>query len=270
MREIFEQESFFQILQNDVTSKSQRGYRLRLANAAGCQPAYLSQVLRKKANLTTEQVHRLCLFWSLDDAETEYALLVHQRERTSSADLALFYNRRVLQLREEYGTLAKRIGAEPALALTDQDRCLYYSSWHYAAIHMLVTIPHFQNAVSVSQRLGLPLERVEEVVTDLCKMQLMERSGKALKVRQLQIHIDENHPLNLTNHVNWRNHCAVQIQSGDAKALHYTAVHSLSKSDFVKIREIFLGAIRASRDVVAPSPEEEAAVVLIDCYRLQN
>ena len=267
---IYENESFFQILQNHVASKSERGYRMKLADAAGCQAAYLSQVLRAKANLTTEQVYRICAFWKLDEPETEYALLVHHIDRTSCPELARFYQKRANQLREEHGTLAKRIGADATVTFTEQDRCRYYSSWQYAAIHMLASIPHFQTTTSISQRLGLPLERVETVSDDLCRMQLIERSGKFLKIRQLQIHIDENHPLNLTNHINWRNHCAAQIQSADSSALHYTAVHSLSRSDASKIRDILLAAIRASREVVAPSPEEDAIVMLIDCYRLQN
>jgi hypothetical protein len=267
---IFEHKSFFQILQNAVASKSERGYRMKLADAAGCQAAYLSQVLRAKANLTTEQVYRLCAFWKLDEPETEYALLVHQIDRTSCAELARFYQKKAYQLREEHGTLAKRIGADATVTLTEQDRCRYYSSWQYAAIHMLTSIPHFQSTTSISHRLGLPLDRVETVVNDLCKMHLIERSGKSLKIRQLQIHIDENHPLNLTNHINWRNHCAAQIQNEDSGALHYTAVHTLSSADASKIRDILLAAIRASREVVAPSPEEDALVVLVDCYRLQN
>jgi hypothetical protein len=62
----------------------------------------------------------------------------------------------------------------------------------------------------------------------------------------------DSESLNLTNHINWRNHCAMQIQKADSSALHYTAVHSLSRSDASKVRDILLAAIRASREVLHP------------------
>jgi len=51
-----------------------RGYRKRLADEAGCQPSYLSQMLKGSVELTLEQAERLCGFWKLDELEAEIFL----------------------------------------------------------------------------------------------------------------------------------------------------------------------------------------------------
>jgi uncharacterized protein (TIGR02147 family) len=280
MRNLYESTDLLDLLQGEAVSKKQRGHLALMAKAAGCQAAYLSQVLRGKANLTTEHIHRLCGFWKLNETETDYVLFLHHAARAGNADLQAFYLRKAQRIREEHGTLAKAVGAASAPAFSEEDRTLYYSSWLYAAIHMLVSIPHFQTAASISQRLGLPLQRVDDVLSDLCRMGLVTANGKSFRVVQNNLHIDQRHPLHKTNHINWRSHCSQNIQNnaeGTASRpqmgtldLHYTAVHTLSRNDVSKIRDILLDAIRLTRDVVGPSPEEDAVVVLIDCYRLQK
>jgi hypothetical protein len=44
----------------------------------------------------------------------------------------------------------------------------------------------------------------------------------------------------------------------------------MSQRDAAMILEVLLAAIRATRDAVAPSPEEDTVVVLVDFYRLQK
>jgi hypothetical protein len=48
--------------------------------------------------------------------------------------------------------------------------------------------------------------------------------------------------------------------------LHYTAVHALSIKDVERVKEIMIGAIRQSREVVKPSPEEELICVACDVF----
>ena len=64
--------------------------------------------------------------------------------------------------------------------------------------------------------------------------------------------------------------CLAWIDLHFRAALHYTAAHSMSQRDAAMILEVLLAAIRATRDAVAPSPEEDTVVVLVDFYRLQK
>lgn len=266
--DIYRYSHFREIALALCTAHPKRGYRAQLARAAQCQPAYLSQALSGKVNLTQEQIFRLCGFWKFSAQETDYVLALHQAERTQSPDLRSHYRSRAEQLKQENGTLAQRVQAKSDTELSSLHALRYYSSWHYAAIHVLVSVPHFQSESALSLRLRIPLERVERVVDDLCACGLIHKTGKRLSIAHWNTHVDERNPLAQVHHQNWRVQCAERVQQANGDDLHYTAVHSLSKKDAAQLRQDLIDFIRSSREIVSGSSEEQAAALLIDFYSL--
>ena len=57
-----------------------QGYQGKLAKAAHCHSSHISQVIRKKSQLTLDQAAGIACFWELDPNETEYWLTLIQYE----------------------------------------------------------------------------------------------------------------------------------------------------------------------------------------------
>ena len=85
-----------------------RGYQGRMAEAVGCPKSYFSQVLNSKAHLNQEQAMRLCLFWSLNEIETEYFLELLNLAKTNFPPLIARIKKRLQSLKAQAENLAER------------------------------------------------------------------------------------------------------------------------------------------------------------------
>jgi hypothetical protein len=61
-----------------------RGYRSRLARAAGFSPSFLSQVMHETVEITPEHAIRIAQFWELDAQTTEFWMLLVDHGRAGS------------------------------------------------------------------------------------------------------------------------------------------------------------------------------------------
>ncbi len=64
-----------------------KGYKSRIAKAAGFSPSFLSQVIHGHVELTPEHAIRLAHFWELDEYETDYFMMLVDHSRAGSVIL---------------------------------------------------------------------------------------------------------------------------------------------------------------------------------------
>lgn len=245
-------------------NRSQRGYRSLLAEAAGCQLSFLSQVLHSHVHLTPDHAAGLAKFWGLDADERDYFLELVHLARASSRTLKEIQTKRLEELRKKREDLAQRFKKETALNLEHQAQ--YYASWHLSAIHVILTIPEFQTPEAIARRLALPRAAVQEALEKLARMELATRKGERWEAIPKDIHLARSSAFTSMNHMNWRNRAVLSSSRADPKSLHYTAVHSLSHEDFETLRDMILKFLDRVRDTVRPSPEEELACFAVDWF----
>ncbi len=84
-------------------------------------------------------------------------------------------------------------------------------------------------------------------------------------IKNSNIHLAGNTRQNIINHINWRvffcNHLQKPVPATD---LHYTATHSLSESDAIKLRDMLIKFIEDTRATVTPSKEEKSVALTLD------
>lgn len=243
----------------------ERGYQKRLADAAGCAPSYLSQVLHSHIHLTVDQAASLCDFWSFNDDRTEFFLALVQTERSSSVAFRRFLSKKLKNLREKHNRVSTRISSGERVTVRD-DRAAYYASWYMSAMHVLTSIDHYQTPDALAERLRLPKSQVLSHLDELVRMGFIQYDKNRFKSLVQSIHVEQGSPLNLCNHFQWRHRAMAQIIENDRKGLHYTAIHALSLSDAKLVREMALKFIQESRAVVEPSKEEEAVAICLDMF----
>jgi uncharacterized protein (TIGR02147 family) len=243
-----------------------KGFRTRLAEKMGCQTAFVSQVFNNKAHLSLEQALRVSRFIKLDPDEEKYFLHMVQWARAGTSDLKSYFYDSLQQQREEKMRLKNRVGASGGIS--ENSQTLYYSSWEYAAVHVLVTIPNYDSIEKIASALRIGNRRVSEILAFLIKSGLIVQTKDKLNVGEAQIHLDKSSVHILKHHSHWRMKAIGSITEAASGDVHYTTVSSLSKKDVEKIRSLITDLVQRYTDIVRPSKEETLYGFNLDFYHL--
>ncbi|MGZ3740564.1 MAG: DUF4423 domain-containing protein, partial [Bdellovibrionota bacterium] len=204
--------------------------------------------------------------FQLSDAEVDYFLLLVHEERAGTKELKNRYRKKREQLLQEQDQLRRHFFTPQPLVLEQQAR--YYSSWHYAAIHVLLTIPIFREKSVIASRLSLPMEIVNAALEFLTHAGLAKFEEGEYRPGVSRIFLEKGSPLISKLHQNWRLRSLVQVDQAKEEDLHYSTVVTLSESDFRKIKESLLQTIEAARETIRKSPEEKLCSFCVDFYEL--
>jgi uncharacterized protein (TIGR02147 family) len=270
MKSIFLFKDYKKYLLDFLENQPQRGRGLRgkWAEAAGCQLAYVSHVLGGPPHFSLEQAESISRFVGHSQEETEYFLLLVEKARAGTASLKQFFQHLIEAKLEYYHNLRNRMKIQASLKLEDQ--AIYYSRWHYAAIHMILTIPEYQTAVAISEYFSMPLVKVKEYLSFLVTRHLAEEatSGR-YSVKEQFLHIGKESPLFPHQQVTWRHKAIESIYNKDANAIHFASCFSLSARDIAKIKDILGQTIEDTTEVIKPSKEEKLFSICLDFFELR-
>jgi transcriptional regulator with XRE-family HTH domain len=248
-----------------------RGIVRSLAEAAGCQRSYLSQALHSHINLTTEQLFGIAGYLGLSAPETEYLLLLLERDKAGRDAYRAHLESKLAKARHTSKRLAERLratGADPR-ALLDAEK--YYSSWHYAALHIATSLPHLHSAEDFASALHIPLAATRSALRELERWGLVAVVDGKWSYCDLgannPLHLDARSPLSRMNNINWRS--VALSRSGDETAeVHYSAVFTLSREDVGRLREIIIAFLADQRRRIATSGSEELCAFCCDFIKL--
>lgn len=266
-KSIFEYKGYKPYL-NDVLDQRNRGERSRLAEAIRCHSGYVSQVLNGPAHLSLEQAELVNQFLGHSKDQSHFFLLLVQYERAGTATLKEHFNEQMKELIEKQFILKTRLRYKRSLSREDQ--AIFYSSWHYGAVHVLVSVPGCSTVKGISEYLGLPMEKTSEVVNFLLSVGLIVQVGDRLDIGTTHIHLENDSPMISKFHTNWRLQAVQSLDHQRPEDLHYSSVITASYEDSPKIREILVKAIEEVRAVVRPSKNEAAFSYSIDFFELRK
>lgn len=247
-------------------NQANRGFLTRLASSAGCQPSFLSQVLHSHANCTPDHAAGIAHGLGFNEAETEYFMELVHFERAGSPILKKLCAGKIEKMRAAHSDLSVRLSAPAGLAPDVQS--VLYSAWHWLAIYVLISVPEFKTPQAIAKRLALSLGLVQSTLRALESFKLIEKKEGNWLLTERNIHLARDSHLTSANHLNWRFRSIAKIQEQDESAFHYTAVQTLSRSDFEKLKAILLSFIQETREIIRKSPEEEIYCMAFDFFKL--
>lgn len=248
------------------TNEATYGYKAQLAAAAGCQRSYLSQVLAEKADFLPEHALGLAIHWSLGAVETDYWMNLVSYARASNKELRTFLREKIESARRDQDNLVKRISEKTVLPETTA--AIFYSSWQYLAINILLTIPGYRTVRAIGERLQLGEAVVAKSLAQLAELGLIVKSGNEWLPTSSTIHIPRDSQFNSLNHSHWRTRAVADSFIAPEGSVHYTSVCSVSRADAEKLKELALRLVDDSRKVIAPSPEEELFCLTVDWFKV--
>lgn len=245
-----------------------RGFRAELARAAGCQTAYISQVLNGRAHLSLEQAHALnsILFHSKDEAN--YFLTLVEFARAGTRELRLYFQDHLNEQIQKHLNLKKRFQVKDVLSAEDQG--VYYSDWSYAAIHMAITVPTLQTQKAIASYLQISESKVIKALQFLITRGLAVHEKGGYVIGATRMHIGSDEAMVQKHHTNWRLQALKALESTTEKELHYSSVVSLSEEDVLKIKASLVKEIDHYNSTVKDSKEETLYCLTMDFFTLKK
>jgi uncharacterized protein (TIGR02147 family) len=267
MKQVFEFRSYKPYLSGLLGQKGQKtGRRSEAARHMGCQTAYLSQVLNGDAHLSLEQAFSMNEFLGHDEEQGEFFLLLVQKERAGTSDLKKYFTEKLEKLAERRLVIKNRLKDQETLSVSDQ--AVYYSSWYYACIHVMVTIPGLQDKESIAKHLNLPLTTIAGALEFLVSRGLVIEEGARYKMGPRHVHLGHDALFIAKHHTNWRTRALVAIDHVKKDDLHYSMVGTISRADARKIKERVVELIQENMKTFAPSKEECVFVSAFDFFEI--
>lgn len=246
------------------TNETSRGYKAILAEAAGCHRSFLSQVLSGKADFSQEQGVALARFWGFNEREATYFVELIRLSRAGTPALKQLIENGLSQLKRAAKDLNQRFVHDNLD--TPSSAAVYYSSWHFAALNILMTIPNFQTAAAASKRLNLPMEVIKQLLQSLKEMGLVEESEGKWKSIRSNLHLERGTLSHFVDHRNWRELASSKVLVNDPHNTFYSSVFSISQSDLERLHHLLMRFFDESRQLILASPEEELVVLNCDLF----
>jgi uncharacterized protein (TIGR02147 family) len=264
---IFQFRSYIDYLRAQIKEHQKvRGYQSRMAEAMGTHGSYLSRVLSGTVHLTLEQAFSLSQFWRLTKVDTEYWMNLVNYERAGTAELRQHHEEIMLQLRKQREEIENRLTNVKRIDANSLN--IYYSSWHFSAIHMLLLMSNFQTVSAISQRLDISAEIVEESLSVLQELKIVKKRDRTWSVVETDIHMPNKGLFAPIFHSNWRQRMATRVFNQSPEELHYSSVYAMSRNDYLLCKEHLLQALDKIRVIVKSSEEEEIFYLGIDACKV--
>lgn len=247
-------------------AKYERGPKSKLAEAMGCRPAYLSQVLNDSQDLSAEQAQAANQFFGHTLPESRYFLNLVLLSRAGTPELRSYYQDELKKQKEERLVLKYRVNVSRILSENDQAR--YYSSWYYAAIHVIVSLKKIKSKEQIAIELGLPLATVNEVLEFLIQIDLIKPQGAGFVQGETNLYLDSKSPFITKHHTNWRVKAIQVLDQKNQQRVNYSGIITCSEEDAGKIQELMIQTVQKIRSIVKESKDETLLVYTLDLFGL--
>lgn len=266
-RELFDFLDYREYLQYRLDNLGGRGQRSALAKHIGSPVSHISQVLGGVSHLSLEQGESANEFLQHTEIESDFFLLLIQFTRAGSQSLKKRLATQIKHQLEKRLIIKNRIDVKDTIS--EKDQLVFYSSWIYQAIHILVTIPHYQTRQLIASRLGISTKKTTEVLEFLVSLGLVQEENGTFKASIKRIHLGSDSSLVTKHHTNWRLRALHSMeQEHNNENLHYSSVISISREDFIKIKNLNIQHIQKIKKIIKASPEEELYSFSIDCFKV--
>jgi uncharacterized protein (TIGR02147 family) len=242
------------------------GSKSKLAQYIGCQPSFLSQVIRGKPNLSLEQAVLVNEFLEHGNLESHFFIGLVQIQKAGSPKLKKYFQDQINEVKQKRASISSRVTAKREIS--EQTRGTYYYSWIYPVIHVLVSIPVEHQLSFLREKTGLPRETIEEVLNFLESIELIKKKNTKYTVTQNRVHLKSTERAVLQHHRNFRLKALTHLEAVHPENLHYSSVIALSREDTERLRAEILKLIENSEEILAQSPEEIAYGFCIDFFAI--
>lgn len=267
---IFDFDDYKDFLRETIAKlpKKGRGEVNKMAANLNVHPTLISQVLGGDRDFSPEQIHKLCGYLGLQGLESDYLILLLQFERAGTGDLKKYYQSKLSEIKKSSLSIATRLSKERTL--TDLDRSVFYSSWIYLATWLFCSIDEGKTVDDVSNKFSITRKIASDVLNFLKHAQLCLENDGVFKMTSQHIHLEFGSAFLARHHSNWRVKGLQRIEDLTDEEMMFTSPFSISKKDFLHVREELMKAIKSTSQLIKDSPAEDVACMNIDLFWIKK
>ncbi len=263
---IYEYEDYRGYLSHWIESQPNGGRGTLKKWAAECSvhSTLISQIMKKKKDMSLELAEQISKSIGLSEAEFDYfsLLVLHARAGTTSLKNQLKRRIKAEQDRSEnIGTRLKVAGG-----MDDEAKAQFYSSWLYSGARNLTAFKQFKSIDAIAERLSIPRKLAQEIVQFLVETGLCTLESGKLEAGTQRTHVDANSPHVSQHHQNWRLQGFQKMALKKPSNLFFTFPMSLSVKDAEKIRKLLPVFAESIHKIVGPSDSETVRCLNIDFF----
>lgn len=263
---LFRETSYKKILSRLIDESSiPRGMISKVASAIGCQRSYLSQVLHSKVHLTKEQAWSAGRFFALTEEESRYFEILVDHDRAFSAEYRKHLQEELAAIRREATKIEKQFTESRAFG--ESEALAYFAHWLPSAVHILTSIPQYQNPNRIAEHLRVELAEVQRALNVLAASGLVQEKRGRWTFAHETGYVPKDSSYVTFHHHNWRQLAVDDSRSSRTAGLHYTMVQSMSASDFEVLKGLVLQFIADTKKIAGPSKSELLTALNLDFFQ---
>jgi uncharacterized protein (TIGR02147 family) len=261
---IFTFKDYKLFVNNWIQRQPQRGRGLigEFGKATRTSTTLMSQIFRGKKNLSLDAAEAICARMGLTEIETQHFFLLVQYSQAKTKGLKEFLSKQIVESQKRALRKADNIALDEG-----HNNSVFYSSWIYAGMRALTTLPQIRTAEDIAAYLQIPRVQVQKVLEFLVAQEFVaiEEGELVIGPRQPRIHADS--PLVRMHHQNWRARGLEKMQMQNRKDLFYTGVMTISEVDAQQVRKRVGELIENVGQIVQETEGECTRCVNIDYFQ---
>lgn len=152
--------------------------------------------------------------------------------------------------------------------LSEEIESQYFRSLLPSLIHMLLTIPGYDDALKIAEHLKIDTSKVQKTLEFLCENGFVRKEFNRYIVEKQFLHIDATSQYINQYHKNVRLKSIEMLENSAKDSHRYSLMFTCAKSDFETIREIINNSLSKIADVIKPSPEEALYCFCSDVFQI--
>lgn len=268
MKSVFEVKNHFEYISEQLEARRNvRGIKTQFSEFLRIKPAFLSQVLSEKYSLSLEQADLANQFFDHSAEEADFFILMVSRDRAGSVSLKKHYDQQINQILKKRLLVIERLGRKGDLS--EETKGTYYSSWLYAAIHILTTIPEYRTRKALAEKTRMSMEALDKALQFLMTHNLIHKEGDHYLPTHSWIRVDKESPHIVKHHSNWRLQAINNLEKQTDQDLHYSGVFSMDVKTALHFKDKFLELLKAESKKIEASKEEELFIINMDLFNLK-
>ena len=244
---------------------SEKGLHSKLAKHMQVHTTFLTHVLRDNNHLSSEQGLRVADFFSFTELETDFFLNLVQWNRAGDQKTKSYFQNKVEEIRAKGFALKEQLKKQTHMTVENQS--IFYSDWSYSAVRLASALPEGKSIESISKMLNLPYAKVAKIVEFLLSCDLCKIEDDRITYHIFSTYVDASSPFAKKLHDNWRMR-SIQNGTSDGDDLMYTSAVTLTKKDFLILRDSFLELLKKFEKVTDDSEPKLLAYINLDWIKV--
>jgi uncharacterized protein (TIGR02147 family) len=166
-----------------------------LAEKTGIQRTFLSRVLKKETELSTDQVYKICEFFQLTEEKTHYLLLLTEMIRTQIPNRRKQLLEEVERQRKKYFDTSTYVDV-PNMNIESGALAAYFLDPYVQLVHIFLGIKDYSRTPQLLEKI-LKIDKLylEQILAKLISLDLVVKDRSQYKVIRNVFHLPKESPL---------------------------------------------------------------------------